>query len=164
MGWPIHRHTTRGALTVTALSGLLVTALINPAAAETDRANGYYAEPGQVHAGNPDGAREWLGTYQVQDEPVFCVDYQLKAPETDEEYEPGDELLTKWGDEIPEERAAKISYLLLRYGATDSDETAGTVAHLLHSWTADPDYEGEHSGRTSLPRRSPTTAGSTPTP
>lgn len=153
MGWPIHRHATRGAFTVTALSGLLVTALVNPVAADTDRANGYYVEPGQVHAGNPGGAREWLGTYQVQGEPVFCVDYQLKAPETDEEYEPGDELLTKWGGEIPAERAAKISYLLLRYGNTDSNETAGAVAHLLHSWTADPDYDGGTLGKDVAPEK-----------
>lgn len=153
MGWPIHRRATRGAFTVTALSGLLVTALVNPAAADTDRADGYYIEPGQVHAGNPHGAREWLGTYQVQGEPVFCVDYQLKAPETDEEYEPGDELLTKWGDEIPTERAAKISYLLLRYGNTDSDVTAGAVAHLLHSWTADPDYDGGTLGEDVAPEK-----------
>lgn len=147
MGRWIHRRGTRGALTVTALSGLLVTALASPAAADTDRANGYYVEPGQVHAGNPEGAREWLGTYQVQGEPVFCVDYQFKAPETDEEYEPGDELLTKWGNDLPTERAAKISYLLLRYGDTESDKTAGAVAHLLHSWTADPDYDGGSLGK-----------------
>src|SRR5699024_2923500 len=146
MGRRHHRHRARGILAVTALSGLIVATVATPATAETDRANGYYIDPGQQHAGNPDGGREWLGTFHVDGEPVFCVDYQLKAPETDERYEPGDELLTKWGDEIPAARAAKISYLLLRYGNTDDDDTAGAVAHLLHSWTADPDYDGGELG------------------
>ena|GEM_PF-6088413 len=132
---------------VTALSGLIVGALTTPAAAGTDRANGYYVEPGQQHAGNPNGAPEWLGSYRVNGEPVFCVDYQLKAPDTDERYEPGDKLLTKWGNPLPTDRAAKISYLLLRYGDTDNDTTAGAVAHLLHSWTADPAYEGGGLGK-----------------
>src|SRR5699024_606013 len=47
----------------------------------------------------------------------------------------------------PADRAAKISYLLLRYGNTNNDTTAGAVAHLLHSWTADPAYEGGGLGR-----------------
>lgn len=83
-------------------------------------------------------SRNWLGSYLVGGKQVFCVSFQLKAPDTDEKYKPGDEQLTKWGEKIPADHAANISYLLLRYGDTKDPNIAAALAHLLHSWTAAP--------------------------
>ena len=66
------------------------------------------------------------------------MSFQLKAPDTDEVYKPGDELLTKWGTKLPADQAANISYLLLRYGDTKKPDEAAALAHLLHSWTSAP--------------------------
>ncbi|WP_370968625.1 collagen binding domain-containing protein [Amycolatopsis sp. cg9] len=80
----------------------------------------------------------WLGSYVVGGQQVFCVSFRLRAPDTDEPYQPGDELLTKWGTKLPKDEAANISYLLLRYGGTKNPDEATALAHLLHSWTAAP--------------------------
>ncbi|WP_318306185.1 MSCRAMM family protein [Amycolatopsis solani] len=80
----------------------------------------------------------WLGSYVVGGQQVFCVSFRLRAPDTDEPYQPGDELLTKWGTKLPADQAANISYLLLRYGGTKNPDEATALAHLLHSWTAAP--------------------------
>jgi hypothetical protein len=66
------------------------------------------------------------------------VQFEYKASDTDEQYRPGDELRTKWGDPLPSGVAAEISYLLLRYGDTHNPDEAAALAHLLHSWTAPP--------------------------
>ncbi|UOX88494.1 hypothetical protein MUY14_43630 [Amycolatopsis sp. FBCC-B4732] len=85
----------------------------------------------------------WLGSYVVGGEQVFCVSFRLRAPNTDEPYKPGDELLTKWGTKLPADVAANISYLLLRYGGTKNPDEATALAHLLHSWTAPSRTSGD---------------------
>ncbi|WP_020499323.1 Ig-like domain-containing protein [Sciscionella marina] len=89
---------------------------------------------GPTPGGNPAGT--WLGQYVVGGKKVFCVDYALPAPGSDQPYKPGDALKTKWGTAIPKSQASDISYLLLKYGNTKDNLTAAAVAHLLHSWTA----------------------------
>lgn len=98
---------------------------------------GHRTTPGQPWGGR-DRGYDWLGSYLVGGEQVFCVSFALKAPGTDEVYRPGDELLTKWGEKLPDDAAASISYLLLRYGDTQDADEAAALAHLLHSWTAAP--------------------------
>lgn len=98
---------------------------------------GHRTTPGQPWGGR-DRAYDWMGSYRVGGEQVFCVSFALKAPGTGEVYRPGDELLTKWGEKLPEDAAAGISYLLLRYGDTQDPDEAAALAHLLHSWTAAP--------------------------
>ncbi|MEV4145396.1 hypothetical protein AB0J40_17115 [Amycolatopsis sp. NPDC049691] len=137
------RWSTRPRAGVRALTGLVAAALLGalsvtvaaPAAyAAKQEGVGYAVEPGQ----DGTGPRNWLGSYVVGGQQVFCVSFQLKAPDTDEVYKPGDELLTKWGTKLPAEQAADISYLLLRYGATKKPDEAAALAHLLHSWTSAP--------------------------
>ncbi|KDN18430.1 MSCRAMM family protein [Amycolatopsis rifamycinica] len=140
MGW-----STRPRAGARALTGLVAAALLGtlsvtvgaaPASAASQEGIGYEVKPGQDMTPRP--SRNWLGSYVVGGEQVFCVSFQLKAPDTDEPYKPGDELLTKWGTKLPADQAANISYLLLRYGDTKKPAEAAALAHLLHSWTAAP--------------------------
>jgi hypothetical protein len=137
------RWSTRPRAGVRAFTGLVAAALLGalsvtvgaPAAsAASQEGIGHAVEPGQAGT----GGRNWLGSYVVGGQQVFCVSFQLKAPDTDEVYEPGDELLTKWGTKLPADQAANISYLLLRYGDTKKPDEAAALAHLLHSWTSAP--------------------------
>ncbi|PKW14344.1 MSCRAMM family protein [Saccharopolyspora spinosa] len=115
------------------------TLLATPGAASADpqEAIGHELRPGQPYGGR-ERARDWLGSYLVNGQQVWCVQFALTAPDSGEEYQPGDELKTKWGTKIPDDVAANISYLLLRYGNTQSPDEAAALAHLLHSWTAAP--------------------------
>jgi hypothetical protein len=140
MVWSARPRAGRRALTglvAAALLGALSVTVGAPAAsAASQEGIGYEVRPGQPMTPTP--SRNWLGSYVVGGRQVFCVSFQLKAPNTDEEYQPGDELLTKWGTKLPSDEAANISYLLLRYGDTKKPEEAAALAHLLHSWTAAP--------------------------
>ncbi|GAA3571516.1 hypothetical protein GCM10022222_64550 [Amycolatopsis ultiminotia] len=142
MGW-ISRPRARlravtGLVATAVLGALSVTAVgSTPAAAASQEGVGHAVTPGQPFASHTP-ERNWLGSYVVGGKQVFCVSFQLKAPDTGEKYQPGDKLLTKWGTELPTEQAANISYLLLRYGDTKDADQAAALAHLLHSWTAAP--------------------------
>ncbi|SFW65197.1 MSCRAMM family protein [Amycolatopsis australiensis] len=140
MTWSTRPRAARRALTglvAAVLFGTLSVTVGAPAAsAAAQEGIGYEVKPGQDMTPRP--SRNWLGSYIVGGQQVFCVSFQLKAPDTDEQYKPGDELLTKWGTKLPADQAANISYLLLRYGDTKKPAEAAALAHLLHSWTAAP--------------------------
>lgn len=125
------------ALAAFALGAFAVGAVAPPANAEYQEETGRPVTPGQPYGGK-ERPGDWLGSYLVDGKPVFCVAFELKAPDTNEKYQPGDELKTKWGDPLPAGIAANISYLLLRYGDTKDPDQAAALAHLLHSWTAAP--------------------------
>ncbi|WP_410675572.1 collagen binding domain-containing protein [Amycolatopsis sp. cmx-4-68] len=126
-----------GLLAASLLGALSLTVAAPVASAAKQEGIGYRTdEPQPMKPLPPTG--NWLGSYIVGGQQVFCVSFQLKAPDTDEKYKPGDELLTKWGTKIPADQAANISYLLLRYGDTKKPDEAAALAHLLHSWTAAP--------------------------
>lgn len=109
-----------------------------PAASATAQQGiGHLTTPAQPYLNNPD-ASDWLGSYVVNGKQVFCVQFAHKAPDSDELYQPGTPLKSKWGTDLPADVAADISYLLLRYGTTQSADHAAALAHLLHSWTAAP--------------------------
>jgi hypothetical protein len=130
-------------LAVTALVAGLSLAGAPTAAAEVQRGFGHET-PAQQYAGNPDnGGADWLGSYVVAGEQVWCVQFAYRAPDSDEQYQPGDALMTKWGTPLPPEVAADISYLLLRHADTENDDEAAALAHLLHSWTAGPQNDGQ---------------------
>ncbi|WP_230424152.1 MSCRAMM family protein [Prauserella cavernicola] len=124
-------------LLASALAALTLVVVAPTASAEVDEGVGHRTTPGQSWGGR-DRAFDWVGSYMVGDKQVFCVSFALKAPDTDEVYQPGDELLTKWGEKLSPDVAANISYLLLRYGDTQNPDEAAALAHLLHSWTAAP--------------------------
>lgn len=119
------------------LSAMSLTLIATPAAAVVREGIGHHTKPGQPYGGKQ-RTSDWLGSYVVGGKQVFCVQFQYKAPDTTEKYRPGDELRTKFGEKIPADTAANISYLLLRYGDTKSAHEAAALAHLLHSWTAAP--------------------------
>lgn len=104
-----------------------------PASAALPEYLGYRLTPSQSSGA---GHYEWLGSYKVSGKQVWCVDYLYKAPGSDQRYQPGDLLKTKWDTAIPADQAADISYLLLRYGNTTSNDEAAALAHLLHTWTS----------------------------
>ncbi|OZM73790.1 hypothetical protein CFN78_08720 [Amycolatopsis antarctica] len=126
-----------GALGAFLLGSATLVATAPAALAEVEEAIGHETSPAQPYAG-AQGESDWLGSYTVNGKQVFCVQFQFKAPDTEEPYEPGDELLTKWGTALPEDIAGNISYLLLRHGDTDNPDEAAALAHLLHSWTSAP--------------------------
>ncbi|WP_340687069.1 SpaA isopeptide-forming pilin-related protein [Amycolatopsis coloradensis] len=141
MGWttrPSVRSRALTSLIATCLLGALsATVAVTPASAAKEEGVGYQVTPGQTVDNKP-RERDWLGSYVVNGKHVFCVSYQLKAPDTNEQYKPGDELLDKWKQKLPDDIAANISYLLLRYGGTKDNAEAAALAHLLHSWTSKP--------------------------
>ncbi|GAB3430433.1 hypothetical protein [Actinophytocola sediminis] len=112
------------------------------ASAEVRVGLGYETRPAQPYANNPDAA-DWIGSYLVGGEQVWCVQFAYLAPDTDEQYQPGQELRTKWGTPLPVDVAADISYLLLRYAETDSADEAAALAHLVHTWTSGPQNPGQ---------------------
>jgi len=122
-------------------AGLLVAGLSllgAPAASATvQQGIGFATTPAQPYKNNPDQS-DWLGSYVVNGKQVFCVRFAFLAPDSDELYQPGAPLKTKWDTDLPADVAADISYLLLRYGDTKSPDEAAAVAHLLHTWTASP--------------------------
>ncbi|HEY1570054.1 MAG TPA: hypothetical protein VGG05_01835 [Pseudonocardiaceae bacterium] len=107
------------------------------ASATAQEAIGRAVTPAQPYLHNPDKS-DWLGSYLVNGQRVWCVDFALAAPDTNEKYTDGTALKTKWGTAVDPTIAAEISYLLLRYGNTSSPDDAAALAHLLHSWTAAP--------------------------
>ncbi len=115
-----------------------VALLTVPATADAQVQEGIgYTTPAQGYRGKP-GPTDWLGSYIWQGKHVWCVEYSLLAPDSTEEYKPGDELRTKAGQSLAPDVAANISYLLLRYTTNPSADEAAALAHLLHSWTAFP--------------------------
>jgi len=123
-----------GMATVMALAGLPLALAPTVAGAAPVDGHGYEV-PAQPYKDNPDKT-DWLGSYQVGGNQVWCVQFAYKAPNSDEKYQPGDALKDKWGAVLPDDIAADISYLLLRYGGTTSDDDASALAHLLHTWTS----------------------------
>ncbi|EOD70042.1 SpaA isopeptide-forming pilin-related protein [Amycolatopsis vancoresmycina] len=136
MGWSTRPRAAARALTALATAVLLGTLSATAGAPAASAAS----QQGIGHdvGGQKGFGTVWLGSYVVGGQQVFCVSFLLKAPDTDEQYKPGDELLTKWGTKLPADDAANISYLLLRYGDTKDPDEATALAHLLHSWTAAP--------------------------
>lgn len=134
---PQLRRGIAGLAAAAMLSTVSLIVVAPPAVATVREGIGYHTKPGQPYGGGQ-RASDWLGSYVVGGRQVFCVQFQFKAPDTNEKYRAGDELRTKFGRRIPAGTAANISYLLLRYGDTQSKHEAAAVAHLLHSWTAAP--------------------------
>jgi len=119
------------------LTGLSLAVGAPTASADVANGLGYETVPAQPYQGNPDSA-DWVGSYLVGGAQVWCVQFAYKAPDSDEQYQPGETLKTKWGTELPADVAADISYLLLRYAGTTSPDEAAALAHLLHTWTSGP--------------------------
>jgi hypothetical protein len=92
----------------------------------------------QKYAGNPD-SQDWLGSYMVAGAQVWCVNFAFLAPDSNEKYTDGQTLLTKFGKPLDKTVAAEISYLLLRFGTTTSNDQAAALSFLLQSWTAAPE-------------------------
>lgn len=124
-------------------TGLALLAVPGAAGAqpEVKKGFGHETDP-QGYAGKPAGG-DWLGSYIWRDRQVWCVQYSLLAPDSNVEYQEGDELLSKGGSKLPDDVAGNISYLLLRYANTQSPDESAALAHLLHSWTA---YEDPAAG------------------
>lgn len=118
-------------------AGVALLAVPGAAGAQVKEGLGHEV-PAQGYHGKPPGG-DWLGSYEWRGQRVWCVQYSLLAPDSSQEYQDGDELLSKGGVPLSDEVAANISYLLLRYAGTQSADEAAALAHLLHSWTAYPD-------------------------
>ncbi|GAB3284137.1 MSCRAMM family protein [Parasphingorhabdus pacifica] len=136
------RRLATAVLGTAALAGGTLLAAPASALAAPQEGVGHETRPGQPYGGQ-ERSRDWLGSYEVNGEQVWCVQFALTAPDSGEEYQPGDELRTKWGTPLPDDIAANISYLLLRHGNTTSPDEAAALAHLLHSWTAAPRDESD---------------------
>lgn len=136
------RRLAAGIIGVLLLAGLTTLLSTGTAVAAVQEGIGYNVTPAQPYLHNPD-ASDWTGSYLVDGKPAYCVMFAYKAPDSNEQYKPGEPLLTKWGTPLDPTIAAEISYLLLRYGDTTSADDAAALAHLLHSWTAAPQNPGQ---------------------
>lgn len=114
-----------------------VTLPVGTATAAVQTGLGFNVTPAQPYLNNPD-ASDWIGSYLVGGKQVWCVLFDFAAPDSAEQFQPGQPLQTKWGTALDPTVAAEISYLLLRFGNTTSPDEAAALAHLLHSWTAAP--------------------------
>ena len=123
-----------GTLLLASVASMLAT---GTATADVQRTDNGWAVTAQKYANNPDST-DWLGSYTVGGQQVWCIDYAFNAPDANEKYAPGSTLTTKWGTPIDPTTAAEISYLLLRYGNTTSKDDAAALSQLLHAWTAPP--------------------------
>jgi hypothetical protein len=119
------------------LTGVGLVLHVGVAVAAPQEGTGIHIKPAQPYLHNPDPS-DWLGSYIVSGQQVFCVRFAFLAPDSNQQYQPGQPLMTKWGTALPADVATDISYLLLRYGDTKNPDEAAALAHLLHSWTAAP--------------------------
>jgi hypothetical protein len=135
------RKVIAGASGTLLLAGLIGIASPGTAAAAPQHAHGE-SVPAQPYLHNPDSL-DWLGSYVVNGQQSWCIDFAFKAPDANEQFTTSQNLMTKWGTPVDPTIAAEISFLLLRNGTTQSDDVAAAMSFLLHSWTAAPD--GNHT-------------------
>lgn len=119
------------------LAGLIGLASPGTAAAASQHDFGV-SVPAQPYLHNPDSL-DWLGSYVVNGQQSWCIDFALKAPDANEQFTTSQNLMTKWGTPVDATTASEISFLLLRNGNTTSNDVAAALSFLLHSWTAAPD-------------------------
>ena len=98
--------------------------------------------PAQPYLHNPDTS-DWFGSFLVNGQQAWCIDFALAAPNQSETLTTGQTLQTKFGATVDPTIASEISFLLLRFGETKDNDTAAALAWLLHMWTAAPD--GTHT-------------------
>src|SRR6266702_2309690 len=135
------RKVIAGASGTLLLAGLIGIASPGTAAAAPQHAHGE-SVPAQPYPHNPDSL-DWLGSYVVNGQQSWCINFAFKAPDANEQFTTSQNLMTKWGTPVDPTIAAEISFLLLRNGTTQSDDVAAAMSFLLHSWTAAPD--GTHT-------------------
>lgn len=99
---------------------------------------GESASPAQPYQNNPDHS-DWFGSYLVNGKESWCIDFALAAPPQSESSTATLPLTTKFGAPVPADIASEMSFLLLRFGSTQSPDEAAALAWLLHKWTASPD-------------------------
>ncbi|WP_018683245.1 MSCRAMM family protein [Actinokineospora enzanensis] len=93
--------------------------------------------PPQPYKGYKADKPDWLGSYEVNGQLVWCVRFAYWEPSINEQFGAKQELGTKFpGVALDPSAAADISYLLLKYGDTKDPNTSAALAHLLHTWTA----------------------------
>ncbi|AOS61600.1 MSCRAMM family protein [Actinoalloteichus hymeniacidonis] len=132
----MRRRVVAGLAGISMLTAVGLAAVPGTATAEVEEGLGYQTAP-QPYLHKPQDY-DWVGSYLWNGEHVWCVQYAFRAPDSNEEYVDGDDLLTKWGDPLDPQIASNISYLLLRYSGTESNDESAALAHLMHSWTAAP--------------------------
>lgn len=113
---------------------------VQPAAAAVDPDVGRSTSPAQPYLGNPSSS-DWLGSYLVDGDPVWGVHYALQEPDEGEPYLPPGALRTKWDTTSP--NAAKVPYLMWRFGQSPTDDQAAALSHLLYSWYSAPQAPGQ---------------------
>ncbi len=131
----VQRKLAVGVIATLLVAGSASVLAAGTASADAQPSTNGWAVPAQPYKNNPDST-DWLGSYIVGGQQVWCVDYALKAPDTNEKYTSDGPLTTKWGTPVDPTTAAEISYLLLRFGNTTSKDDAAALSHLLHVWTA----------------------------
>ena len=99
---------------------------------------GESVSPAQPYKNNPDHS-DWFGSYLVNGKESWCINFALAAPDQHEPSTATVPLTTKFGAPVDPTIASEMSFLLLRFGGTQSPDEAAALAWLLHMWTASPD-------------------------
>lgn len=131
------RNLTAGLAGALVLAGAVSLATPGIADAAVQQGIGFNVVPSQPYLNSPPlSLGDWTGSYIVGGKQVWCIDFALKAPDTNQQYTDGTTLTTKFGAPVDATTASEISYLLLRFGNTTSPNEAAALAQLLHTFTA----------------------------
>src|ERR1051326_6541699 len=94
---------------------------------------GESVSPAQPYVNNPDHS-DWFGSYLVNGKESWCINFALAAPAQSEPSTATVPLTTKFGVPVDPTIASEMSFLLLRFGSTQSPDEAAAMAWLLHMW------------------------------
>jgi Prealbumin-like fold domain len=146
-----------GVTGITMLTGVTLLAAPPTASAAVTTGHGQLVKPAQQYDGNPDNnVGDWLGSYVVGGKQVYCVRFALSAPDSNATYTPDGPLTDKWGNALPADKLAEVSYLLLRYGNTTDNDQSAALAHILHNITANGSNTGPHATAAQIAYDAPT--------
>src|SRR6201996_4922452 len=100
------RKLAAGVVGTLLLTGAVSLASPGIASAATQEGIGFNVTPAQPYLHNPDKS-DWMGSFIVGGQQVWCVDFALKAPDSNEKYSDGDVLQTKFGKPLSPTVAAE---------------------------------------------------------
>jgi hypothetical protein len=136
---------TRSVLAPLAIGVAAAVAVLAPAGAALAAPvpdHGDATTPAQPFSGNPNMS-DWLGSYLIAGTPSWDATFGNPAPDATATWTDAGALVTKWSTAVDATTAAQLSYLLVAYGSTASDDDAAAIAYLTDVATSSPQNPGQ---------------------